>query len=381
MRAHLTDVTVRALKPAAKQTKIWDKTTPGFGIRINGNSKSWIVMYGRRRSLKVLGRYPETPLADARKVAKKILAEQSERAPTPTFGDALERYYAVHFPTLRASTAYARKGVLERHYRKWERKELADITPQHVVLTLDGLLHTPVERYNAFKELKFFLRWCVGRQYLETNPCERLQPPKRGASRDRVLTDDELSKVWHASCKLRAPFSNLAKLLILTGQRRGETAKMRWEWIDTQTRTITIPKEVAKNGRQHCFPYGNMVAGVLDTIPRLNSTTLLFPARARKDTAFNGFAACKAKLDKHAGVDFDLHDLRRSFATKLAEIGVAPHVIERLLNHIRGQISPIAATYNRHSYLPEMKAAILKWEEQLTRILASQVDSTDRTRL
>jgi integrase len=254
MRSHLTELSLRAVKPQGKQIKIWDRTTPGFGVRINGASKSWIVMYGQRRSLKVIGRYPEISLADARKVARKLLATYQERPQTVTFGEALERYYAIHFPTLRDSTAYTRKGVIERRYRKWERREICEITSQDIVHTLDGMLDTPVERYNAFKELKFFLRWCVGRQYLETNPCERLQPPRRGPARDRVLSDEELRTVWDAA-EATTPvlFGNVVKMLILTGQRRGEVAKMRWEWIDTVARTITIPREVAKNGRQHTF--------------------------------------------------------------------------------------------------------------------------------
>src|SRR5262245_6758071 len=116
-RAHLTEIGVRALKARERAYRVWDKSTPGFGCAVGNRGKSWIVMFGAARRLKVIGQYPEMPLAEARKSAKKILLDHDERASTPNFGDALERYYTIHFPTLRYSTAYTRKGVLERHFR------------------------------------------------------------------------------------------------------------------------------------------------------------------------------------------------------------------------------------------------------------------------
>ena len=73
MRAHLTDISVRSLKPTEKQMRVWDEKTPGFGVLVNGRSKSWIVMYGETRRLKVLGRYPDVSLADARATARRFL--------------------------------------------------------------------------------------------------------------------------------------------------------------------------------------------------------------------------------------------------------------------------------------------------------------------
>jgi hypothetical protein len=79
MRAHLTELGVRALKPACEQVKVWDTTTPGFGV-IVGKSKSFFVMYGRKRAVKVLGRFPDTTLAGARAAAKKPLAHAPPRS-------------------------------------------------------------------------------------------------------------------------------------------------------------------------------------------------------------------------------------------------------------------------------------------------------------
>jgi integrase len=255
---------------------------------------------------------------------------------------------------------------LERHFRQWEKKDLGDITPQHINQTIDHLLTTPTERYQAFKELRTFYRWCVGRQYVLTSPCEALKAPAKPKPRARVLSDDELVRVWRTADQTRRPFGLIVKMLILTGQRRGEVAKLRGDYFASDKNTITLPDFLTKNGREHIVPYGPMLSNLLEGLPRLG---WLFPARCKPQNAFNGFGPCKEKFDKKCGVDFDLHDLRRTLATKLAQLGVAPHVIERLLNHVRGQISPIAAIYNRHSYLPEMREAVATWEAHLSSLL------------
>jgi integrase len=170
-----------------------------------------------------------------------------------------------------------------------------------------------------------------------------------------------------AAEQTRPPFGIIVRLLILTGQRRGETSRLRPEYVDRKKGTITFPGEIVKNGRTHTIPLGNMVSALLPE----EQHGFLFVARGRPEHPFNGWGPCKDKLDKKCGVDFDLHDLRRTFASQLAELGIAPHIIERLLNHAKGQISGVAAIYNRYSYLPEMRTAIALWEDHLTELLAA----------
>lgn len=156
------------------------------------------------------------------------------------------------------------------------------------------------------------------------------------------------------------------KLLILTGQRRGETAALEAEWIGTDT--ITLPKGVTKNGREHTFPIGPMTASLL---AGRSTSGGLFLARWRENK-FSGWSTSKAVLDKLCGVSsWTLHDLRRTFATNLAALGTPIHVTERLLNHVSGTQSGIVAVYQRHSYMPEMRKAIEVWESHL-RVLVVQ---------
>ena len=126
---------------------------------------------------------------------------------------------------------------------------------------------------------------------------------------------------------------------------------------------------MTKNGREHRIPYSAMVAAVLENIP--NESGLLFPARG-KHAPFSGWSKSKQTLECDPAIQpWTLHDLRRTFAMNLAELGVPPHITERLLNHVSGTISGIATIYNRHAHMDEMREAVSKWESHLTSLLQS----------
>jgi integrase len=121
----------------------------------------------------------------------------------------------------------------------------------------------------------------------------------------------------------------------------------------------------AQNKREHTFPLLPLASKLIASSPNMD-TGLLFPARGKPNAPFNGWSKSKGALDKLSGVTgWTLHDCRRTFATRLAELAVAPHVIERLLNHATGTVSGVAAVYNRASYMAEMRAAIELWERYL----------------
>jgi integrase len=366
MRKQLTDLSVRSLKPAEKQYKVWDAKTPGFGIIVGATTKSWFAVYGRARKFKALGRYPDLSLADARLAAKKLLLERSEGAASKAFGEALDLYQAIHLSTLRKTSAYALTTLLERHYRSWAPKDLDDITGGEIIRYLDTLIDTPTERFKAFKELRAFFSWCVGRQYMHANPCANLRAPETPKTRDRVLSDNELVAVWRAGEAMSGNFSKIIRLLVLTGMRRGECSKLRGEYINREKRIITLPGPLTKNGKEHQIYYGPLTAEILPP----TQIGWLFPAKGRPLNPFNGFAQPKTLVDEKSGVSFRLHDLRRTFSTKLAELRVSPHIIERLLNHVRGELSPVARIYNRHSYADECRTALELWEGHLTGLLA-----------
>ncbi len=203
--------------------------------------------------------------------------------------------------------------------------------------------------------LRTFLNWAYNRGYLDTNPITRLKPPPLSRPRERVLSDEEIVKVWHASYSATPPqYGALVRLLMLSLQRKGQWEQFRPEFIHLDK--IIFPSGVMKGAREHTIPLTPLIKQTIG-----NHT-------------FKGWNAgyAKQKLDKLSGVrDFTLHDLRRTGSTKLAELGIAPHVIERILAHQTGTISGVAAVYNRFHFLPEMKTAFQELENSLHALVST----------
>lgn len=377
-KIQLTDISIRALKPPAKgQTTYWDKSLAGFGVRVSpGGAKTFVLVHGATRQRTTIGRHSVISLADARTEAKRILAELTLGKARPTrisFDEAKSLFLAAGEQRNRPRTVADYRRLLGRHL-PFGRTQLSDIRPQDIERRLDQLKGVPSEAQHALVASKIFFRWCVRRGYLDHSPCERLESRTKTISRERVLSDEELGKVFARAASTSYPFGPIVMLLILTGQRRGEIVSLKWSYINTDDRTITLPVTLTKNRRQHTFPYGQSVAGILDAIPRRED--YLFPAsrehvRGKPTTVFNGWPKAKAELDKKLdGNDpWTLHDLRRTFSSGLAALGVPQIVVEKLLNHVSGgTLSPIAQVYNRHSYLQEMRAAQSTWETKVNNI-------------
>ena len=371
---HLTDVVVSRLKTPGSY---FDETTPAFGIRVGKNRKTWIIMRGVQRQRVRVGHYPAMSLADARKEAKKLLIEEPTKNSNMTFAAACDLYKeAIKVTKPRTQRDY--KRILDKYLvPKLGKKKLLEITYEDVTGIADKLKVS--ERSHCLAVARTFLRWCVKppRRYILHSPLEGVVVAA-GKGRKRTLKPDELKKVWDAATIRGYPYGTIVHLLILTGQRKSEIANLRRTWIDPKAKTITLPEWVCKNSREHAFPYGDMVAAELEAIPRLNSTDLLFPSVVSDERPISGWS--KYKMNLGDGVEgWTLHDLRRTFGTKLAEQEVLPHIVERLLNHKMGSIgnkadsivSAVAEVYNLATYMPKMRDAIeSKWEpflQDLTR--------------
>lgn len=358
-RIAFTDLTLRSLK-SGERTDFWDTKTAGLGLRVGTRSKVFVAKIQNRRH--TLGQYPRLTLQQARRRFFLLKADTpATNALELTLGDAKARFLDTHCASYRPRPLYETKRLLSK-LAPLDRKKLSTITTHNINDIIDR--QTSSEATHLFKVARTFFLWAMRRRYIPLSPLQGLPIPNKEKSRSRILSDTELKAIWDA-CD--GTFGSIVKLLILTGQRRGEIGALHWEWTDEEKRTISFPASITKNGRAHTIPFGQMTYDVLDS---LGSDKLLFIARG-KDTPFNSWSKAKVELDKLSSVtNWTLHDIRRTFATRLAEMGIAPHVIERLLNHVTGQISGVAAIYNRARYFDEMRNAIEKWEAHLTKILA-----------
>ena len=223
--------------------------------------------------------------------------------------------------------------------------DVTAITARQLADIFDRLHHTPQERSHLIVVTKILFRYAQRLGFVDRNPMEGFKATTP-TPRERVLSPAELRAVWHA-CPDDA-FGTSVKLMVLTGQRKGEI-----QHITVAGDLATIPSAHTKNKRTHVFPVGEMAKELLG-----------------KPRDFNGWGKSKARLDNQCGVNgWTLHDLRRTYATNLAELGTAPHIIEAILNHKSGIISGVAQTYNRFRYTDEMRVAAHNLERHFAMIV------------
>lgn len=327
--AALTEITIRKLpNPATGSAKHLDPSLPGFGIRCTSRSKSFFVMYGKERRVKTLGKWPSLSLKDARHAAKRLLVSPPVVVHNPDFHELRERFLADCRERLRPST-------VARYY--FSLKDLPDTKLDKV--------NTDIDEPNQIKALKVFFNWCIDHGFTDRNPFIRRKV--RFAVRDRLLSDDEIAAIWKVD---QRPYSDIVKLLILTGQRRNQIWRYQPEWREGDE--LIFPASIMKSNRSH-------------TIPITNFGQYL----PNQPFSFNGWSKSKLRLDKSCEVtDWVLHDLRRYFSSTMARLGIPLHVTEQLIDH-RSQLSGVAAIYNRYDYLKEMREALTAYEDYLAKIV------------
>jgi integrase len=352
----LTDLSIRALK-AEKRTDFWCNKTPGFGIRVGKLTKTFIVKRGNSRIK--LGPYPQLSLQEARKKASAVKYEEPEAKPL-SFNEAVDRFVKLHCEQKnRPSTAKGTERLLRKHFGHLRslncgKRKILDVLDQLAV-------ETPGEANHAFVAARTFFRWCERRDYC-ANSMRTLQMPCPRKRRKRILNDDELRAVWKAAGEMESDFGEIVRLLMLTGQRRGEIGGLRDTYYSHNRQTVCLPGELTKNRQEHTFPVGPMASAMIaKRLTQERTNELLFPARGSA-LPFSGWSKCKKALDKLVNIPpWTLHDLRRTFRTNLGRLKVRPDIAERLVNHITAR-TEMEETYDLYTYLPEMREAMLMWE-------------------
>ena len=362
----LNDSVVRTAKPGI----IWDSHLKGFGLRTGKNVKTFIVLVAHGR-WKRIGRYPHTKLAEARKTAKGMLAEKTlgKIIPTATaFEDARKQFLedcATRLRPLSVKLYTFHLGKLS-----FGRRNIADIQPKEIIKALTPLTRSMKE--HSYRIWRTFFQWCHRRHLIDRSPMERMEPPPLGKARERVLTDEELKKVYKQARLLTTPLQRLVWLLVRTGQRVGELRHLKWAYIASDR--ITLPGEITKNKRTHTFPISKQTHDKVMKFPRIENSEYVFPSarthvRGKSVEVMSATSEARRDFQKECGVKgWTLHDIRRTFATNLQKLGVRLEVTEALLNHVSGTRSGIVGVYQRHNFFPEMQEAIPLWDAKLKKL-------------
>jgi len=387
----VSKITIRTVEQLHPGSRVYDTVVQGFGVRRQKDGAYYYLRFRRNgvQSMKSIGRHgsPWTPDA-ARSEAKRLLGAVvggddpfTKPLASESFGHELARYLERKRAMMKPRAFEEVERHLTNHASPLHKLRLAEIDRRIIAQRL-GEIETasgPVARNRVRSSLSAFFSWAVTEGLLEVNPVQGTAKLDEGGSRERTLTQQELAELWSAlRNEPNAQFADIVRLLVLTGQRRDEIGSLRWSEIERGL--IVLPPERTKNLRQHEVPLSRQAKAILEHQPKRKGRDFIFGIG---ELGFSGWSDCKARLDqaslaarrKHsrkakAMPDWRLHDLRRSCATGMAELGVQPHIIEAVLNHISGHKGGVAGIYNRAKYSDEMRSALQRWADYLDKITA-----------
>jgi integrase len=267
----------------------------------------------------------------------------------------------------------------------WRGRSITSITKQDILDVLNEIMEedhgTTANR--VWAALSKFFTWSMeqGIGGLAISPMTGIKKPSYESEREHKLSATELRVVWRAAQRLPFPYWQYFRLLIVAGQRRTQTAKLRWDALTDEDWTMMASGTKNKK-HQHLVPISPLMADILAECHEQRTGKFVFPGRF-KDSAINNFDEMKQQLDA-AVIDYCaetgepvpepwiIHDLRRTFASGLGPLGVTRFIIERLLNHSDGSVT--GRHYDLYEYRAEKAEALAKWSNWLARLVADDPD-------
>lgn len=388
-KVRLTNQYIANLKPSGKRQELQDEGTKGLALRLNvSGNKSFIYRYRFNDKVKryTIGSYPEVSLAQARNKSKEItfnlsqgidpLVEKRKNkdqfSGEITFAQLSDLYIKRHLPSLSPSTAKEYARIINAELKtKLGKLYLSEISKRRLIDLIDAIAvdrghNTLSNRVRAV--LSSIYSFAVNKGVLESNILLNLKLKKKELKRDRVYTQQEIQQLWAAFEAQDQLIGTIYKLLLLLGQRAGETCQMRWSDIEVDKAIWTIPTEVTKSDRLHTVPLSEKALGlILDMKPITGNKQYVFNSPKRENQPITWIHKATARIKKDSGVsDFRPHDLRRTMASNLAEMGVNRTVLGKILNHkgLSGD-SSVTAIYDRYDYLDEKRDALMMWSVKL----------------
>ena len=379
-----TQVTVRRMQCSAgkKERFFWDTSTRGFGIRaLRSGRRSWIYQYrddrGRTRRI-VLGDVTAVNLEEARNAARRVAASVAqgsnpsvERRKKRAAGTVLE-LIEVYLPHAKARQRPRSYKETERHLRVHAASLHHDcaesVARRDIVTLLERVAKNsgPIAANRVRAALSAMWTWGLRTGLIDAanNPVAfTVRQPEK--ARDRVLTDAELRAIWRATAD-NTDYSRIVRLCILTGCRREEIGRLRWEEVHDDRIVFSPDRMKGKIG--HEIAMLPMISAALPERPE-SAKGYIF---GRRGNGFSGFSDGKEKLDAKLAKSgtkmppWGLHDLRRTFSTRLHDASIEPLVVEALLAHKQ---QGVAAVYNRASFREAKRTALMRWHEIVTGIV------------
>jgi integrase len=366
MLAKISKQTVDRLGPGSL---IWDTALIGFGVRRQLRHPFYLCRYrfgGKQRFL-TIGPHGQWTPETARRECQRLLGivasgvdPAAKAKGDDTFSLIAERYLARQQAKLKPRSFVEVQRHLRKHSAPLANLTLIAITRRDVAQVLADVERDcgAVSRNRVRASLSSLWTWAVQEGLVEHNIVTGTGRADEGASRDRVLSEAEIKALWAALGD--DDFSLALRLLLLTGQRKSEIGNLSWNEVNLKAAAIVLPAERTKNGREHMLPLSSQASALLAGIKRRNGEFVF---------GIKHWVLPKERLDQRAQIQpWRLHDLRRTCATGMAELGVHPHIIEAVLNHVSGHKAGVAGIYNRARYESEMRSALQRWADHVAAI-------------
>lgn len=402
MKKVLTDRTLKSLKaaPKGKRYMVWDATVPSFGVRVTDRGRMTFVVMRRLNGKllrRALGEYPITTLRAAREAASEALGSisqgvdpkaaqqtnlrEEENRKRVLFGAVAEEFIARHVVKLKSKVDVSNTIRHELIYR-WGSRPLSMVSRRDVIQLLEEVTDSG-RIYIAYHLLAYtrkLFNWAISRDLygIEVSPCDRISAKDiigQRAPRQRVLNDAELRWLWNVTEEMAYPFGPFIRLLMLTGQRLREVAKMTWSEIDLATAIWTIPAERMKGDAAHEVPLAPIVVDILRELPRFGEPHVLTTTDGLRP--ISGFSKAKDRADnliseRAAGAipPWRFHDLRRTMRTHLGGLPVPDLVAELVIAHAKPGLHRV---YDLHEYRDEKRLALELWANRLQTIVQPQL--------
>jgi len=354
--------------------------------------KTWIYekrIKGGPKRKHTLGPYPQVSISSARTQAAELeleairgldrvseehkakLEAEEKRLSRTSVSEVLAVYDRLHLKNLR--TAGERRRMLDNALAHFMKLPIEDLTRRDLQKIVDtkadeGKL-VYANRYKA--ALSHFARFAWNRGYTEIHAGDGLTGAVREKPRDRVLSIEEIRKIWEVTRDEGGVFGPLVRLLILTAQRRADIGKLTWSEVNFGRRRIELVGERTKNEKAHITHLSDPALHELTMLRASSELDVAYVFTTNRRTPVSGFAKLKRRLDARLGPDFQpwrLHDLRTAFATAMAEAGEPEALVDRILNHVASGSAPsaVARVYNQSSQLPQRARILDKWADLVT---------------
>jgi len=383
----LTDSFIRNCSTSESRVEISDELKTGLVLRVSkAGSKTFVFRYRVNGTSKryTIGKYPMVSLSKARTMADElyIQAKQeidpqkekmlSRRREIITISDLAESYKERHLPTLKKSTQEDYKRRIDNFIvSSIGNIEIQELSRVHIIEFLEEIAEeAPIQSNRVRAILSSMCSFGMKKALCEFNPVSTVKPLGEENTRDRVYSEKEIIELWKAFELENTPFQQVFKMLLITGQRLGETRRMKW--ADINNDTWIIPEEETKAKRTHYVPLSEFALELLEEMKEINSDSdYVFQSPAKVNEPIGWLQHSAVRVSKASKVsDFRIHDLRRTSASFMAKMGVNRTVLGKVLNHkgLAGD-SKVTAVYDRHDYMDEKRIAIENWAYQLESIL------------